>query len=86
MAIILTHIEKRSEKTASINKIASVNAIKVSTFYIRIFHTNVLSAAFSSYILALLKNLYKKCARLTLMKFTTGVNFTESTATGSIAK
>ncbi len=31
-----------------------------STFYVHIFHTNVVSAAFSSYFLALSKNLYKK--------------------------
>jgi len=30
------------------------------TFYVQIFRTNVVSAAFSSYILALVKNLYKK--------------------------
>jgi len=42
-------------------------------FYVRIIHTNVILAAFSSYILALSKNLYKKCARKTLMKLTTGV-------------
>jgi hypothetical protein len=32
-------------------------------------------AVFSGYILALAKNLYKKCARKTLMKLTLGVNF-----------
>ena len=32
--------------------------------------------AFSSYILALEKNSYKKCARLKLMKLIPGVNFT----------
>ncbi len=30
-------------------------------------------AAFSSYVLALAKNLYEKCARLTLMKLTPAV-------------
>ncbi len=39
-------------------------------FYVRIFRTNVVSAAFSSYVLALAKNLYKKCARKMLMKLT----------------
>ncbi len=39
-------------------------------FYIQIFRTKVVLAAFSSYILALAKKLFKKCARLTLMKFT----------------
>jgi hypothetical protein len=34
-------------------------------------------AAFFSYILALVKNSYKKCARLMLMKLTPGVNFTK---------
>ncbi len=39
-------------------------------FYVRFFRTNIISAAFSSYVLALAKNLYKKRARLTLMKLT----------------
>ncbi len=34
-------------------------------------------AAFSSYVLALVKNSYKKCARLTLMKFTAAINRTK---------
>ncbi len=41
-------------------------------FYLRIFRTNVISAAFSSYVLALAKNSYEKRARLTLMKLTAG--------------
>jgi len=41
-----------------------------STFYVRIFRTNVVFAAFSSYGLALVKNLYEKRARLMLMKLT----------------
>jgi len=47
-----------------------------STFYGRIFWTNVVSAVFSSYILALSKNMYKKRAHIMLMKLTTGVDFT----------
>jgi len=39
-------------------------------FYVQIFCTNVVLAAFSSYILALAKNLYQKCARKMLMKLT----------------
>jgi hypothetical protein len=31
-----------------------------STFYVQIFHANLVSAAFSSYVLALGRNLYKK--------------------------
>jgi len=41
-------------------------------FYVQIFHTKVVSAAFSSYILALAKNSYEKCARKMLMKLMTG--------------
>jgi len=41
-------------------------------FYVQIFHTNVVSAAFSRYVLALNKLLYKKCARIMLMKLTPG--------------
>jgi len=45
--------------------------------FINIVRTNIsYEHHFSSYVLALLKNLYKKCARITLMKLTTGVNFT----------
>ncbi len=46
-----------------------------STFYVPIICTNIVSAAFSSYILALVKNLYKKWARIMLMKLTPGLNF-----------
>ncbi len=46
-------------------------------FYVQIFHMNIVLAAFSSYILALAKNLYKKCARKTLMKLTTGADWKE---------
>ncbi len=42
-------------------------------FYVQIFCTKVVLAALSSYDLALAKNLYEKCARLTLMKLTAGV-------------
>jgi len=42
-------------------------------FYVQIFHTYVFLAAFSSYVLALAKNLYEKFARSTLMKLTVGV-------------
>jgi len=44
-----------------------------STFYVQIFRTDVVLAVFSSYVLALAKKLYKKCAHITLMKLTTGV-------------
>jgi hypothetical protein len=49
-------------------KFRRVNTLQVSissTFYVRIFCMNVVSAAFSSYILPLLKNLYEKRARIT---------------------
>ncbi len=39
-------------------------------FYVQIFCTNGISAAFSSYILALAKNLYEKYVRLMWMKLT----------------
>ncbi len=45
-------------------------------FYVRIFHTNIDLAAFSSYVLALSKNPYEKRARKMLMKLTAGFNFT----------
>ncbi len=43
-----------------------------STFYVQIFHTNVILAAFSSYVLALGRNSYAKFVSLTLMKLTAG--------------
>jgi len=45
-------------------------------FFVQIFCTNILSAAFSNYVLALAKKLYEKRARKTVMKSTVGVNFT----------
>ncbi len=45
-------------------------------FFARFFRTNVVSAAFSSYVLALSKISYEKCARKTLMKLTPGLKFT----------
>jgi hypothetical protein len=42
-----------------------------STFYIQIFCTNIVLTAFTSYVLALSKNLYQKHTRMTLMKLTT---------------
>jgi len=45
-----------------------------STFCVWIFRTTIVSAAFSSYVLALSKNSYEKCVHMTLMKLT-GVNF-----------
>ncbi len=39
-------------------------------FYARIFRTNIVSAAFSSYVLALGRNLYKKAAHKMLLKLT----------------
>ncbi len=47
----------------------------LSTFNSRIFRTNVILAAFSSYILALGRNSYEKFVRRMLMKLTAGVNF-----------
>ncbi len=44
--------------------------MSISSTFLR---TNFL-AVFSSYVLALAKNSYKKCGRLTLMKLTKGVN------------
>ncbi len=44
-----------------------------STFYVQIFRTNVILAAFSSYVLALSKNSYEKHVCLTLMKLTATV-------------
>jgi hypothetical protein len=41
-------------------------------FYVRIFRTNVVLAAFSSYVLALAKNSYKKQEQKMLMKLTAG--------------
>ncbi len=41
-------------------------------FYVRIFCTNVVLAAFSSYVLALAKNSYEIRARKMLMKLTEG--------------
>jgi hypothetical protein len=41
-----------------------------STFFACFFHTNVVSAAFSSYVPALSKISCKKCARKTLMNLT----------------
>ncbi len=43
-------------------------------FYVRIFCTNVVSAAFSSYVLALSKNSYEKRVRKMLMKLTPGIS------------
>jgi len=43
-----------------------------STFYAQIFHMKVVLAAFSSYVLALAKNSYKKHVRSMLMKLTSG--------------
>ncbi len=39
-------------------------------FFAHFFHTNIISAAFSSYVLALSKILYEKCGCNTLMKLT----------------
>jgi len=43
-------------------------------FDLQIFCTNVVSAAFSSYVLALANNLYEIRLQKTLMKLTAGVN------------
>jgi len=44
-----------------------------STVFARFFVPKSFLAAFSSYVLALVKNLYKKRTRLMLMKLTVGV-------------
>jgi len=44
-----------------------------STLYVQIFRTNIVSAAFSSYVLALAKNSYEKCAQKMLVKLTPGL-------------
>jgi len=41
------------------------------TFYVQIFHANVVLASFSNYVLALSKNSYEKHAHIVLMKLTT---------------
>ncbi len=47
---------------------------RLSVNFINILRTNFsYERHFSSYVLALLKNLYKKCARIMLMKLTTAV-------------
>ncbi len=48
-----------------------------STFYVRIFRTNVRFGSVSSYVVALAKNLYEKRARKMLMKLTVGVSVGE---------
>jgi len=51
--------------------------------FINIIRTNIsYEHHFSSYILALLKNLYEKRARITLMKLTIGVNFSNNCTCG----
>ncbi len=54
-----------------------LNMVSISsTFYVRIIIcTNGVSAALSCYVLDLAKNLYEKCACLTLMKLTNGLCF-----------
>ncbi len=68
---------KKAAETTFLWNICTFNIDEIDTrcqfhqrFYVRIFRTNVVSAAFSSYVLALAKNLYKNCANLMLMKST----------------
>ncbi len=44
-------------------------------FYVQIFCTNIILAAFSSYVLALAKIFVQKCARKMSMKLTVVINF-----------
>jgi len=44
-------------------------------FYVQFFCTNIVLAAFSSYILTLAKNSYEKCAQKMLLILINGVNF-----------
>ncbi len=44
-------------------------------FFVQIFRTNVVLAVFSSYVLALAKNLYEKHTHIMLMKLTKGHDF-----------
>ncbi len=67
---VLNFLQAKEEFSEQYECVIQVSIL--STFYVHIFHTNIVSAAFSSYILALAKNLYKKSARITLMKLTTG--------------
>jgi len=49
-----------------------------SMFYVQIFCTNVVLAAFSSYVLALGRNLYEKFVHKMLMKLTLGLRYLSS--------
>ncbi len=55
---------REREERAGVN---FINVIRAKNLYESLF-----LAAFSSYVLALAKNLYKKCTRETLMKSTPG--------------
>jgi len=59
-------VEKGGKKSSNKKHKVSIS----STFFARVFRTNVILAAFSGYILALANNSYKKCVRKTLMKLT----------------
>jgi hypothetical protein len=70
------HLEKSCQNDVSYKKFVRKLLMKLTAgaYFINIlcpsFCTNVFSAAFSSYVFALAKNLYVKCPRLTLMKLT----------------
>jgi len=61
---------------------SGVNFINV--FCALFLYESLFLAAFSSYILALAKNLYKKCARLTLMKLMAGFSFKSQSTTTDV--
>jgi len=60
-----------------IHSLTCKQPLKVGVNFINVLHTNVVLAAFSSYVLALSKNSYKKHARFSLMKLTAGVKPTK---------
>ena len=72
----LTIIDLAPDGSATFPDISTLSRCQFHPhFYLQIFCTNVVLADFSSYILALAKNFYKKCAHLTLIKLTVGGNF-----------
>jgi len=68
----INSIADSSKANGDYDVLSALQASISSTFYVQIFCTNFVLAAFSSYVLALAKNLYKKRARIMLMKLTTG--------------
>ncbi len=73
---IICHSVKWIPNIYELSKVVSYTSCQFHQhFYAQIFCTNVILAAFSSYVLALAKNLYEKCTRKMLMKLTPPVNF-----------